>query len=167
MWSFINYDSHVASTYNSTSSNLPERFFASPNPNGSKGGHSAHLAVSSGISKLGRPECPLLGLSNLHAMKILSVKIGTELFEKILRGEKNFIVRPNDQDYNPRDKVLLREWNYTHAESGAGEYTGREAFCTILNIVDPIDDEGEGVGIKKGFIAFSFFKHSHWKNGLI
>lgn len=60
-----------------------------------------------------------------------SIRVDTETYEKILRSEKKYVIRPNDRRYLAGDVIVYREF--------AGvEYTGRERRKRVIySVHDP------------------------------
>ena len=72
-----------------------------------------------------------------HELKITPIH-----FNYLILGAKTFEVRKNDRNYQVGDKLLLKEWNFTH-------YTGREVEVEVTHILNDPDY------CKKGFVIMS------------
>jgi ribosomal protein S17 len=82
----------------------------------------------------------------------ISKKCWPELFEKVLKGEKNFDLRLADFDCRPGDILVLREW-----DPKAKSYTGRvieKEVTFVLKTKDLNVWPNEEIR-KKGFIVMS------------
>jgi len=58
------------------------------------------------------------------------LKIWPAFFDAVASGEKRFEMRKNDRNYQPRDVLLLREWN-----PKIEQYTGRSVRVAVTHVL--------------------------------
>jgi ASC-1-like (ASCH) protein len=78
-------------------------------------------------------------------MAVHKLKIGSENFEAINRGNKTFELTLNDRDYQDGDILLLQEWN-----EDVG-FMGREITVVVTYLL-----KGGVFGLKNGYVIMSF-----------
>lgn len=76
-----------------------------------------------------------------HELKILP-----RYYSDVVRFAKRFEARRNDRNFQPGDRVRLREWD--------GTYTGREAEIEITYV---LTDKDFPEAIKEGYCIFGFW----------
>lgn len=64
------------------------------------------------------------------AVKVHELKIWPPYYEAVAVGEKTFEVRKNDRDFQPGDRLHLREWDPNNKT-----YTGREIARSITYVM--------------------------------
>lgn len=72
--------------------------------------------------------------------KIIEKKIWPEFFEKVQAGEKTFELRKDEDDIQPGDMLILREYR-------GGDYTGRSVSRRVTYVLR----DAENFGLMKGY----------------
>lgn len=68
-------------------------------------------------------------------MKTVEKKILPEYFDAVIRGAKNFEIRKDEDDIDPEDVIILKEWNGTR-------YTGRETARRVEYVLRDAEEYG-------------------------
>lgn len=63
--------------------------------------------------------------------KIVEKKILPEYFEAVIRGEKTFEIRKDEDDIQVGDAIILKEWD---GEKYTGRETGRNISYVLRNV---------------------------------
>lgn len=72
--------------------------------------------------------------------KIIEKKILPEYFESVIRGEKTFEIRKDEDDIQVGDAIILKEWD---GEKYTGRETGRNISYVLRNVPE--------YGLKDGY----------------
>jgi ASC-1-like (ASCH) protein len=78
-------------------------------------------------------------------MAVHKLKIGSESFEAINRGNKTFELTLDDRDYQDGDILLLQEWNENTG------FTRREITVVVTYLL-----KGKVFGLEDGYVLMSF-----------
>lgn len=90
-------------------------------------------------------------------MRTHDLKTDPDVFDAMLRGEKNFEIRFDDRKFEVGDELLLRRTKHTGAEMGAAVpfckplvYTGEEMTVRVTYIL-----RGPRFGLSAGWVIMS------------
>ena len=84
------------------------------------------------------------GSRRCAATKAIEKKILPEFFEAVVRGDKTFEVRKDEDDVQVGDTIILREWDGT-------SYTGRWTHVYVSYVLR----NAERYGLMSGYCIFS------------
>lgn len=76
--------------------------------------------------------------------RVVRKKILPEYFEKVIKGEKNFELRKDEDGIKPGDVIVLEEWN--------GEYTGRAEKRIVTYTLRNVPE----YGLKDGYVIIGW-----------
>ena len=79
------------------------------------------------------------------ARKIISKKILPKDFEAVIRGEKTFEIRKDEDDIQVGDAIILKEWD---GEKYTGRETGRNISYVLRNVPE--------YGLSEGYCIMSW-----------
>ena len=73
-------------------------------------------------------------------MKVVEKKILPEYFQEVFNWNKSFEIRKDEDDIQPGDRLVLKEWD-------GEKYTGRETLRTITYVLRNVP----GYGLQEGY----------------
>ena len=73
-------------------------------------------------------------------MKVVEKKLLPEYFQEVFNWNKSFEIRKDEDDIQPGDRLVLKEWD-------GEKYTGRETLRTITYVLRNVP----GYGLQEGY----------------